>query len=539
MTDRARFQGRISRRQGIQAGLLASAAAGITALGAHAQEASPVATPAAGVSQSSVEAAIAALPGVVEGMMATTGVPGLAVSVVYDDRIQYATGFGVREVGVDGEVDADTVFQIASVSKPVGSTVVATMVGDGYFTWDTPIADLDSTLQLSDAWVTGNVTLADMYSHRSGLPEHVLDVLEDLGGDRDEVLHALQYVDLVGDFRSSYAYTNFGLTAAAVAAADYTGASWEEASAERLYEPAGMTRTSSTYDEFIARDNRAAGHVLMDGVWEHRFDRQPDAQSPAGGVSSSVNDLARWVRLQLNLGELDGEQLVDPAGLQVTHLPHSVSNVPENPSTQRAGFYGLGWNVTYDAHGDVQLGHSGAFAYGAATCVYMMPAYGLGIVVLTNAAPVGLPEAIALSFLDLCRFGSIQHDYLSIIGPIIGAQAKPQYGAAVAEPPREVRPPAAPEVYVGTYENDVFGALDVIEDGEHLAIILGPLGMQFPLAHYSRDVFTYLPIGENGESIGAVTFTVGANGLADQVVLENLDLYGAGTFVRPSSGDDG
>ncbi len=518
--------------------MLATAATGIGALSGHAQEASPAATEPNAITATGVETAVAAIPAYIESIMADTGVPGVAIAVVFNDAAVYTAGFGVREVGVDGAVDADTVFQLASVSKPVGATVVASMVGEELFDWNTRLADLGSTTVLSDAWVSGDVTVADLYSHRSGLPDHALDVYEDLGADRQQVLHALRYVDLIGRFRDSYAYTNFGLTAAAVAAAEFTGATWEDASAARLYQPAGMTRTTSANAEFVAMDNRAVGHVEVDGEWQHLYDRQPDAQSPAGGVSSSATDMAQWMRLELNLGELDGEQIVEPAGLQPTRLPHAISRMPDDPSTEWAGFYGLAWNVSYQPTGEVQLSHSGAFASGAGTTVYLLPAAGLGVTVLTNAFPMGVAESIALTFLDLARYGEPRFDYLPILRPILEHAAAPEYGADVASPPAEVRPPAAPETYLGTYENDVFGPLEVVEDGEHLAIIVGPAGMQFPLAHYSRDVFTYMPPGENGGVIGAVTFTVGADGLADQVVLENLDLYGAGTFVRPAADED-
>ncbi len=535
MADPSSRSRRFSRRTGLQAGVLATAATGMAAVSGFAQEASPAASAPAGITTSGVEAAVAAIPAYIESLMDETGVPGIAISAVFNDATVYAAGFGVREVGVDGAVDADTVFQLASVSKPVGATVVSSMVGEGLFTWDTSLADLGSTTILSDAWVSGEVTLADLYSHRSGLPDHVLDVYEDLGADRDQVLHALRYVNLVGRFRDSYAYTNFGLTAAAVAAANYSGSTWEEASVARLYEPAGMTRTTSVNAEFVAMDNRAVGHVLVDGEWQHVFDRQPDAQSPAGGVSSSANDMARWMRLELNLGELDGTQILAPEGLQQTRIPHAISQMPEDPSTERAGFYGLGWNVSYQANGEVQVGHSGAFASGAGTTVYLLPDAGLGVTVLTNAFPLGVAESIALTFLDIARYGEPRFDYFPILKPILERDAAPLYGNDVASPPEEVRPPAAPESYLGTYESDVFGPLDVVEDGEHLAMILGPVGMQFPLAHYSRDVFTYMPPGENGGVESAVTFTLGADGIATQVVLENLDLNGAGTFTRPSA----
>jgi CubicO group peptidase (beta-lactamase class C family) len=523
-------QRRLSRRQAITSGTAASMAALVAApIAARAQEASPVA--AAG----GIDVALAGLPGIVDEVMSRAGIPGIAVSVVLEDTQKFAAGFGVREAGAEGAVDADTVFQLASVSKCLASTVVAALVGDGDISWNTRMVDIDPGFALSDPWVTANVTLADLFSHRSGLADHAGDLLEDLGGDRELVLHNLRYLEPEGSFRDSYAYTNFGLTAAADAAARYSGATWEDTSRTRLYEPLGMTRTTSLNAEFMAMDNRAAGHMMVDGAWVHAEDRQPDAQSPAGGVSSSVNDMSQWMRLQLANGMFDGEQVVASPGLEETHLPHAISNRPDHPSTEQAGFYGLGFNVGYGG-GGVSVSHSGAFSLGAATCVYLLPAEGLGITVLTNAAPEGAAEAIALGFLDLYRVGTVQMDYLPFVGAIIKESGAPQFGDSVAEPPAVVEEASAAGVYTGVYDNDYFGPLEVLEEGDGLIMQVGPAGMTFPLEHYTRDVFTYMPPGENGMITSAVTFTLDGNGVASQVVVENLDLYGAGTFVRPDDG---
>lgn len=503
------------------------AALAVAPIATQAQEASPAAA-------GGIDVAIAGLPGIVEEMMERSGLPGMAVSVVHQDKAVFSEGFGVRESGVEGAVDADTVFQIASVSKCLASTVVAALIGDGDMSWSTKIADIDPSFALSDPWVTANVTLADLFSHRSGLPDHGGDMLEDLGGDRELILHNLRFLDLPGSFRDSYAYTNFGLTAAADAAARASGSTWEEACKARLYEPLGMTRTTSANAEFMAMDNRAVGHVRVDGAWAHVQDRQPDPQSPAGGVSSSVNDLAQWMRLQLANGLVDGEQVVAAPGLEETHLPQAISNSPDHPSTEVAGFYGLGWNVRYDENG-ITLSHSGAFGLGAATVVFLLPTEGLGIVVLTNGAPEGIAESTALGFLDLYRHGQVMIDYLPAVGAVIEASVAVEYGDDVAAPAAVEEPALSAEAYTGTYENDFYGPLEVSEDGEGLVLQVGPAGMTFPLAHYTRDVFTWVPPGENGNVTSAVTFTIGATGAAAHVVVENLDLYGAGTFVRASA----
>src|SRR5438128_4377438 len=170
--------------------------------------------------------------------------PGMGLAVVFQDKVVYAKGFGVRDVNTKTPVDADTVFQLASVSKPIGSTVIAEMIGEGKITWDSKLSVLDPTFEMFDPWVTRQITIRDMYSHRSGLPEHAGDLLEDLGFTRAEILHRLRYQHPASSFRSHYAYTNFGMTEAAVAAAKAYGLEWEQAAEEKLFKPLGMSSTS-------------------------------------------------------------------------------------------------------------------------------------------------------------------------------------------------------------------------------------------------------------------------------------------------------
>src|SRR4051812_26376126 len=297
--------------------------------------------PEALLTQEQVDSAVASLDGLVTDAMQRTGVPGVAVAVVYRDQVVYSKGFGVREVGRPETIDSDTVFQVASVSKPLASTVVARIVGDGAIRWDDPVRTSDPDFALSDPYVTEHATFADLLSHRSGLHTGAGDLLEDLGFDRDYILGHLDQQPL-DPFRSSYNYSNFGFTAAGQAAAEAAGLPWEDLARQELFEPLGMTETSYRHEDYENAANRAAIHVPTgDGTWAARYTRDADAEAPAGGASSSVRDLAQWVRLQLGDGVYDGDQVVDPAALDVTRVPHSVSSPAAGPDA-RTGFYGLG-----------------------------------------------------------------------------------------------------------------------------------------------------------------------------------------------------
>jgi CubicO group peptidase (beta-lactamase class C family) len=216
----------------------------------HAQEGTQV-------TKEQVDKAIAELEKNAQAQIDDGTLPGLAIAVVFQDKVVYAQGFGVREVGKPEKVDGDTVFQLASVSKPLGATVVAALVGEGKITWDSKISDLDPTFEMYDPWVTRELTIRDTYAHRSGMPEHVGDLSEDMGYDRAQVLHSIRYQKPASSFRSKYAYTNFIMTVGGVSAARAYGLSWEDASKQKLYDPLGMNSTSSTFQDFMARANKA------------------------------------------------------------------------------------------------------------------------------------------------------------------------------------------------------------------------------------------------------------------------------------------
>ncbi len=484
------------------------------------------------VSSQQVTHAIQELEKLAQKQIQGNAMPGLAIAVVFQDNVTYAKGFGVCDVNTKAPIDADTVFQLASVSKPIGATVIAELVGEGKIAWDSKLNILDPTFAMFDPWVTREITIRDMYAHRSGLPEHAGDLLEDLGFNRAEILFRLRYQHPGSSFRSHYAYTNFGMTEGAVAAAKAYGLEWEEASKQKLYSPLGMNSTSSRYADFVGRKNKALGHVLVNGNWLQKFKRDPDPQSPTGGVSSSVNDLAKWMRLQLANGKFGGKQVVDEKALAETHQPQMLTG--SNPFTRLPTFSGLGWNVSYDPEGRLRLNHSGAFDLGAATYVHLVPDEQLGIVVLTNAYPMGIAEALGTIFLDTALYGKPSQDWFALFKKFYSdpAAVGTVPGFDYSKPPRSPMPALKNSAYVGRYTNDFFGEISIVEKNGGLAIVQGPKNQTSPMKHYDRDTFTYETQGENAVGRSGITFTIGPDGNATQVVMENLNVRGEGTFKR-------
>jgi CubicO group peptidase (beta-lactamase class C family)/pimeloyl-ACP methyl ester carboxylesterase len=481
-----------------------------------------------------VNEAIQQMQKLAEKEIAQAAVPGLAIAVVFQDQVVYAAGFGVRDVNTREPVNVDTVFQLASLSKPIGSTVMAELVSEGKISWDSRISDLDPDFAMYDPWVTRQITIRDFYAHRSGLPDHAGDLLEDLGFTREEILHRLRHQKPDSSFRSHYAYTNFGITEAAVAATKAYNIAWEDATEAKLFGPLGMNSTSSRYADFVARTNKAPGHVQENGTWTQKYKRDPDTESPAGGVSSSVNDLAKWMRLELADGQFDGKQIVDGKALATARSPQIRKGF--SPLNGLPEFYGLGWDIKYDKEGRLRLSHSGAFALGAATTVQLIPSEHLGVVVLTNAYPIGLAEGLAFTFTDVALYGKATQDWFALFKEVFSDPAAPgvSLGTDYLKSPASPTPALATSAYVGTYTNDFFGDIQIIEEGDRLAIVEGPHKSTFRLQHYDRDIFTYKSEGENATLAAGVIFTIGADGKAATVTVENLNVRGEGIFKRVS-----
>lgn len=489
----------------------------------------PPLVPAMPLPENAVSDAVAQLDPMAEDLMAKSGIPGMSVAVVHGGKTVYAKGFGVKDVGVgeapENRVDPDTVFQLASVSKSLASTVVAHQVGADAIEWNTPIVSELPWFALSDPVVTSMVSVGDMMSHRSGLPDHAGDLLEDLGYDRRQVLDRLRDLPL-DPFRISYAYTNFGFTAGAEAVAANAGKPWEVLADQVMFGPLGMGSTSYRFTDYEARPNRAVGHIRADGRYEPSYVRDADPEAPAGGASSSVTDMTRWLAMVLADGSHEGRQIVEADSLLPALTPQIVSSRASEPA-MRSGFYGYGFNVSATSAARMEISHSGAFELGSGTNFVILPSADVAIVALTNATPTGVAESLTAQFADLVQFGKVREDWWGIYSAIFAEMDKPVGSLVGKQPPADAVPPAPLSSYVGIYDNDYWGPARVVERDGRLRLALGSK-LDVALTHWDGNTFTFEFVTENAppETISMATFD------GDKLVLEYYDTFKKGTFIK-------
>jgi hypothetical protein len=209
-------------------------------------------------------------------------------------------------------------------------------------------------------------------------------------------------------------------------------------------------------------------------------------------------------------------------------------SAPSASAAARAGLYGYGFNVGTQPSGRVALSHSGAFAMGAATNFVMIPSLGVGIVVLSNAQPVGAVEALGATFADLVQFGTVTRDWLAAYAAVIAPMNAP-FGSLIGKaPPANPAPAASLTAYVGFYANDYVGDVAITQTDGALALKIGPGNLVFALRHWDGNAFVYMPSGENASdgSVSKASFIMDAAGRASGLTIEYFAASGRGDLVR-------
>jgi len=380
---------------------------------------------------------------------------------------------------------------------------------------------------LWDPWVSRHVTFRDLTAHRSGLPEHAGDELEQFGYGRMEILRRLRYLEPVAGFRAAYAYQSALPTAAAEGASRATGASWERLVRTRVLAPLGMDATVLSYRDYLDAPDRSGSHTMVDGTMRAGTPADDDTFAPVGGVSSSIADMVSYLRMQLNGGALAGVRVAGDKALTATHAATTVIGDDDTGPTA----YALGWE-TYGYLGRRVVQHGGDFSAGVSTMISMAPADGVGIVVLTNAFPEGhaLAAALTKTLYDLYMEGAQQEDWLTEEQPLLqdklnGSILDP-YEHLPPQPPPDAASPRDRAVYEGAFANAYYGRVTVRRGpGSGLSVRLGR-GVTLRYVPWDGDTW------RQPETDTAVVFSV-RDGHARSVRLMVLDFAGRdGLLVR-------
>lgn len=441
-----------------------------------------------------IEAALPQIETYIQASMQAWQVPGLAIGIVADDELVYAKGFGVREAGSRDAVDASTLFQIGSTTKAFLGFTEAMLVDRGKLAWTDKVVDHYPGFRLADPWATQHFEISDLLAQRSGLPYSTLTNMMLYDYPRADIIKALQFIEPVSSFRSTFAYQNaFHLVAGEIVARVAGTENWETFLQSELLDALGMSSSSHDAQAMSQSTNRASGHRrVAQEVVADPWAPFPYNAGGAGNLNSNIQDMSRWLRLQINQGEIDGKRIISHEALAQTHLPRIAVTGPMQGLMKHGAqgdiSYATGWVVHSTPQGRI-IEHSGGTS-GYTSHVAFDPDRRFGLVLLTNlSVDIGTGLALPLGkyIIDLLQ-GRATTDYAAQMLATLQDNLV-RHTAGLRAPPN-ARPARPLHDYTGSYTSPTLGkvALELNGHGK-LSFALGPREIPVELEPWSGDVF--------------------------------------------------
>jgi CubicO group peptidase (beta-lactamase class C family) len=420
--------------------------------------------------------------------MKTFDVPGIAVAIVKDGKVVLAKGYGLRKLGDAAPVDENTLFGVGSNTKAFTSAALASLVDAGKISWDDKVYERLKGFQMYDPYVSHEMTIRDLLTHRSGMGLGEGDLLfwPHTTFTREDIIYRLRFMKPASSFRSHYAYDNLMYIAAGQIIPAVTGKTWEEYIREKILQPLGMKTTNLSTTAFKPGDDYAWPHSKLDGKLQTIPFQDLDNAGPAGAINSSVAEMSKWIVLQLDHGKFPGrdERLFSEVQSREMWTAQTLTPIGADESPLAAlhpkfAAYALGWGVR-DYHGRKLVGHSGGVS-GFVTRVLLVPEENLGIVILTNAEEGAAFESILYHILD-SYFGLPPTEWTTAFK---AANDEEQKGAKEAMKESDKgraansKPSLPLEKYVGVYHDAWYGPVTIKQESS---------GLIFSMDHTPRAV---------------------------------------------------
>jgi CubicO group peptidase (beta-lactamase class C family) len=456
----------------------------------------------------------------------TFDVPGMAIAIVKDGKVVVAKGYGVRKLGDPTPVDGKTLFEVASNSKAFTAAALAMLVDEGKLAWDDPVTKHLPGFQMFDSYVTGEMTVRDLLTHRSGLGLGAGDLLWWPSTDfsTDEIIARLRHIKPTTSFRSSYAYDNLLYIVAGKIIAEKTGKPWGQAIHERILAPLGMNGTKTSVAEMLASDDYSAPHSkINDKISVVKPIPVPNAVG-AVGVNTSAEDIARWMTVLLNQGKMDnGEQLFSArqsAELWSEQTPIRIREPKPALAATKPNFsaYGLGFQLR-DYKGRKLAMHGGALV-GFYSTVLMVPEEKLGIAILTNAE--NSPAMASLYWRILDQYLNVPpSDWIKLYADQQEAMHKAELerqGKEVSARAAKSSPSLPLASYDGEYEDAWYGKVTIQAEGKkRIMRFTRTPDLTGELEHFQHDTFIVRWKERSFNADAYVTFALNPDGSIERM----------------------
>ncbi|WP_373523826.1 serine hydrolase [Aquiflexum sp.] len=428
-----------------------------------------------------------------EQMIKDWDVPGASIGIVKDGELLFIGNYGTKVVGNNEKPDSNTLYAIASNSKAFTTAVFGMLVQEGKLGWNDKVKDHLPYFSLyDDPWISANVTIRDLLSHRVGLGTFSGDVIwYKSEADAGELIKRAGKVPQAYDFRSGYGYSNLMYITAGEVIKKVTGKSWGENVQERILKPLGMDRTITTAKDLTKKDNYTTAHGREEGKNFPIAFEDWEIIGATGGIISSVNDVAKWMIFNLNHGIHGQDTLLSKQTRNIVWTMHNVFPVDhtvKNDLGRHFNGYGLGWTIG-DFHGNFMVGHTGGYD-GMITAVTLIPDQKLGVVVLTNGhkSPIMAATYYALDHM----LGTGKKDWSADLLKKSNENELKDTRIADIKSRRIMNTKHSLQIpdYAGIYDSEIYGKIEVKQEGEKLRLIFSNSPrLNASLRHWHHDTF--------------------------------------------------
>lgn len=457
------------------------------------------------------------------------GIPGFALAVVRDGETIFAEGFGQRSVARNLPFTTDTVSHIGSTTKAFVTMSLAMLADEGKLGWDDKVSSHIPGFRLKDPWVSRELTIRDILTHRGGFKNH--DMLWARGMGRKESVKRMANIGQVSSMRTTWAYNNLGYILAGEIIEALANMSMEDFISIRILQPLGMTDTTLRWKNTRDLEMLTDAHyrVGLDGAIKVPY-ANIDAAGGAGVINSTVLDMSKWLRFLLAGGEHNDKHLVSESNFSEIFEPQSIVDVPVYPALGQtdAHFqtYGFAWFLQ-DFEGRKLIMHTGSIG-GLTAIVAFMPEENVGIVGLFNRQTAEFRHAAMYEVFDRFTDGHSGKDWSGDLRSLYftgWSENETALQMLLDSQVKDTEPSLDLKAYAGKYSSDIEGevVIEMVGDDRLMAHLAPMLTFRVNHFHYDTFVLHDASLPPEVSLAGRVSFELNADGKVALLTINGVD----------------
>jgi CubicO group peptidase (beta-lactamase class C family) len=408
--------------------------------------------------------------------------PAIAVVVIKNDQPLFVKAYGMADKETGTKADVNTLFYIASSTKSFTALAAALLDKEGVIALNDPVTKYTGGITFRNP-LPERIKVRDLLTHTSGLQNTPLTFRLAYSGqvEQKDMFNVFAGATRVIDSNyGRYNYDNLGYNIYGLLLQHHTGKRWQDVLQEKIFDPLKMKHTTAYISKALSnRWNMAYPYMysVENGTPVRSvLGKTDNNMQSAGGIFASISDIGTWLNMNMNNGKLNGKQVMPADIIQKCHTGYAATK-REQPPFSGDGEYGLGWQIGRYQNEKVIYHHGGFPGY--TSHISFMPDKKIAVAVMVNEAFAGgrVGHLLATYAYDWwLQKENVEENYAKILDGLAEGYAKgvaSMKASAADRAKRTSQLTMAPDNYTGTYSNNFFGTIEVVNKDNTLAVKMG------------------------------------------------------------------